>query len=1161
MRPGTRFFLIILSLSYALLLNRQASAQALKGQSTRTHALVLSKSVPKEKSEHLIRIGFIGDGNEQSPSPEGDAAFHFLKKQPDLSPSALTFEAIRKKPGMLGSFSIIWIHSINDALPEVAKDKKVIKAFRDYLNSGGKLFLTMDAFKYLVVLGLETEVPKDSLKITVDDGYGRKLGYHACYDHPIFEDMQGGAYIMMPVADTAARITGYFGDSKPANGKVVGVDWDYIFLRENSKLVLEYNSGKGKVIAAGAYMWFSAANRNRAHLDRFTGNIIRYLSGEKMQAETHYWNYATPCILQAPVPESKEKQFLPADKRPWITDADPLSLVRPRATDNFWDVAGERMLTMGSENGGIEEIWAHPFMAFRDYEAGIRFSDKDSIFWLRDGQPQVEIRPECFIRNYHFPNWDLKEIIVNDPKEPAGVIHYEYKGASPAEMIIRFRSNMRLMWPYSEKVSGSLCYSFFQPLQQFTIYQANGKNALILGADREAKQALSGRFGSIKYDPVRKEFYGTDTSVFMVSGLSRYELGTKDVLNVVYCATNEGLDSARAGFFRAMRDPHEVYENAARHCREVLRDQLTITGPEKDFNTGYRWALLAANRFFVRTPGMGTSLVAGYSTTAHGWDGGHAVNGRPGYSWYFGRDGEWSGFAFLETGNFEGVKSELEFYRKFQDLSGKIVHEATTSGVIHYDAADATPLYIQLAGRYFRATNDTSFLRSNWPFIKKAIDFCFSTDTDRDHLIENTGVGHGWVEGGELYGSHATLYLQGCWSAALSEAAVMAAALKLPDADYYAEESKTVRQIINWRFWNSEKHFYSYGMNKDRSFRTEPTILPAVPAGFKLFDKENARFVLKQYASNAFSTNWGTRIIRDDSPLFKPEGYHYGSVWPLFTGWASLAEYAYGNDVQGYFHLMNNLRGYRSWGQGFVQEVLNGSQYKPSGVCAHQCWSETMVLQPAIEGMLGLNVNVPDQRIGLAPHLPADWDSLAVEGIHAGKDILELKMKRDSQKYSWQIRKTGSTPLTLDFLPSFPSGTVFTRVTMNGEPIQFTTITGKQSTTLIVNPPLWSDQNLEIWYDKGIQVIPVTTDPKPGDPAEGMRILSTKFERNTYEIELENNPASHGELTVYLHKQEPVAVENATIIRKDGDYLHLDVEFEAGLGKYVTRTVKIVLGQ
>jgi len=73
---------------------------------------------------------------------------------------------------------------------------------------------------------------------------------------------------------------------------------------------------------------------------------------------------------------------------------------------------------------------------------------------------------------------------------------------------------------------------------------------------------------------------------------------------------------------------------------------------------------------------------------------------------------------------------------------------------------------------------------------------------------------------------------------------------------------------------------------------------------------------------------------------------------------------------------------------------MNGSTYEPSGVCPHQCWSETMVLQPAIEGMLGLIVNDGEKKIVLSPHFPAGWDSVSVRNIRAGNSTFDLCMKR-----------------------------------------------------------------------------------------------------------------------------------------------------------------------
>ena len=79
-------------------------------------------------------------------------------------------------------------------------------------------------------------------------------------------------------------------------------------------------------------------------------------------------------------------------------------------------------------------------------------------------------------------------------------------------------------------------------------------------------------------------------------------------------------------------------------------------------------------------------------------------------------------------GLFGTVRSELELMQRYQDLSGKIFHEISTSGSVHYDASDATPLYIMLAAHYLRASGDTAFIRASWPKIGKAMEYLFDFD-------------------------------------------------------------------------------------------------------------------------------------------------------------------------------------------------------------------------------------------------------------------------------------------------------------------------------------------------------------------------------------------------------------------------------------------------
>ena len=60
----------------------------------------------------------------------------------------------------------------------------------------------------------------------------------------------------------------------------------------------------------------------------------------------------------------------------------------------------------------------------------------------------------------------------------------------------------------------------------------------------------------------------------------------------------------------------------------------------------------------------------------------------------------------------------------------------------------------------------------------KAYRFSAATDSDGNGLIENTNVGHGWVEGGALYPAHEEMYLQGLWVAASRGTAELADAMQ-----------------------------------------------------------------------------------------------------------------------------------------------------------------------------------------------------------------------------------------------------------------------------------------------------------------------------------------------------------------------------------------------
>ena len=86
----------------------------------------------------------------------------------------------------------------------------------------------------------------------------------------------------------------------------------------------------------------------------------------------------------------------------------------------------------------------------------------------------------------------------------------------------------------------------------------------------------------------------------------------------------------------------------------------------------------------------------------------------------------------------------------------------------------------------------------------------------------------------------------------------------------------------------------------------EVSVLATVPMWFGLLDEHNTSAMITQLADSDHQSDWGMRIISDASRDFSGGGYHFGSVWPLFTGWASVGEYRYHRAFPAYANLRAN---------------------------------------------------------------------------------------------------------------------------------------------------------------------------------------------------------------------------------------------------------------
>ncbi len=1090
-----------------------------------------------------VRIGIWGSPNH----PGARLAYGWLQEHTDFQPFYLDDTHLDD----LQEADLLWLHQQDSTtyrdLPAAAAG-----AIQAWLQQGGRLLLTQEAARQVQPLQLDSLAPQIGYMLARDGGYGRKMGLHAFLDHPVFAGLHGGAFIFGPHEDVNCRQIGYFGNHKPANGRVVAVDWAYIKLKEDRRLLIEFTPGRGRALSIGSYIWLDMPNRQQAQFELFMNNVLHYLLDEQ-PAAGHYWPQTDPVVQAQPLADSLPAAAAGSWQPPPATSLQP-QLHLPAGSDNYLEASGRRLLVMGEEQGGIEEIWAHPFMALRDYEAALTLGD--SLIWLSSLQPEVYVSPGLFVRRYRLPGATLREYVVVHPQQPQMVIHYTYQGRDSALLHLRFRSNLRRMWPYSQRTTGDIYYDWDDQRQAFVIRNAPGDMGLMLGSSRSPRWRHLGN----AVREMRIPFAGIDLPPFTwgFTGAAAYSLQPKDSLTLTLAATSTGGDSLLAAYEAARQRPQQVLSANRQHSRQLLDSLTLLTTPDADFNQAYLWALLASDMFVVQTPGLGRALVAGYATSAHGWNGGQRVSGRPGYAWYFGRDGQWSSLALLDYGDFATVRDQLQFYLDFQDVSGKIFHEVSTSGVVHYDAADATPLFVLLAGRYLQHSGDVDFIRQHWPQIKKAIDFCYSTDANRDKLIDNLNVGHGWVEGGHLYGAQSTLYLSSCWAAALQAAAYMATTLGEDElATRYRHDAAEVVQIINRDFWNPSTHFYNHGKYPDGSYNEALTVMAALPVYFGQADATRAAPVLARLRSNDFTTDWGVRIVPAGSPHFNPRGYHTGSVWPLYTGWTALAEYAAGNYLAAYQHVDNNLRVSRYWGKGYIEEVLDGARYQPMGVCAHQCWSETLTLQPLLEGMLGFHPDAIAGRVRLYPAPPPQWDSLRVTNLRIGQQRLHLFMNRqsDTTRYRLSLGKEGR--LQVELAPVLPPGTRVSSVTWQGQPVAAVIDTTARGWVRVkIEVALQQAGEMTIAHRGGISVLPLTPQPQPGDESQGFRLLDARLTDETYRLRFTGPAGTTHTFQVYSAQPLSEQSSGASLIKQQGVIYTWQLTFDGQEG-YRDKTVEL----
>ncbi len=784
-------------------------------------------------------------------------------------------------------------------------------------------------------------------------------------------------------------------------------------------------------------------------------------------------------------------------------------------------VAGERGVVVGQQEGTFE-AWVLPVKVLSHFAIRAEVEGYSVPIELNPAAAEIEVFPDHTTITYSHIAFTVRQTMFAPDGAPDGtgaVVLFQMDAIRPMDLTFSFTPEVRPMWP--EKGSGLpsaewvtrgesgfyVLHTDFPDLAAAVALPAAKSGVLAPFQERPQFHPVELR---LHFDPKRDG--GKYFPLLMAVGRTT-ETARTGALEAKLAALDAGMAT--------------IYAKHAAGYAQRMAAATEIETPERDLDEDLRWAEVSIEQLRAREERTGkVGLVAGYYSSGD--------SARPGFGWYFGRDTMYTMYAVNSFGDFGLTRTAMDFLLAQQRADGKMMHEySQTAGEIDwrslpylYAAADSTPLFLCTMLDYVRASGDVGYLREHRDAVKRAWTFEVTHDTEG---IYDNSQGTGWVESWPPGMPHQEIYLALLDQQASAAMGVMAGMLGETEMQRTAvERAAAVESKIEAEYYEPELKAYAFSRGADGTLDRSATVYPAVAwwnagaPGLKVPEES-----FRRWASHDFSTDWGLRDVAESDPLYDPISYHQGSVWPLFTGWASMAEYRTGRSLSGYMHLRENADLTTAGDLGAVTELLSGAFYEPFGrSTSHQLWSSAMVVTPLLRGLFGIEVDAVAGTIRLDPHLPATWDFATVRRLHVGGTTVDLEFKRDGQRMV--VRVTAASGPAVRLVSSAAAG--------EGR--------GGSGPVLAIPLPL-----VEVGI--GPQAV------LPGDRTHGMKVLSESASGRAMTLDLEAPGGSTGELQVRRNAAGlTVTAEGATLRAGEGSVQRMNVTLPQGEG-YQARTVTL----
>lgn len=454
-----------------------------------------------------------------------------------------------------------------------------------------------------------------------------------------------------------------------------------------------------------------------------------------------------------------------------------------------------------------------------------------------------------------------------------------------------------------------------------------------------------------------------------------------------------GAPAALALLAHALTRRDDLLAERQAQFAALFADGPRFSSPDAGLNTAFDLARANMQILEAEAPRLGRYFYAGLEM----------------FPFWFSNDGAYSTMAMFASRLPSAGENHVRIGARYSP-DGRVPHQISPSGkIVGAGNAQETPLWVMSVWDAYCWTGDRAFLQEVYPAVLQGM-FAYvlgAIDPDGDGYPSGPGIIEVNGMGEEKLDSAAYTW------AALR--AVRAMAETLGDEAHLRQAQAWIEKIeahFEEDWWDPSGGCYAMSLLDPGNARyAVPFWAIIVPLEVGLASPEHAAAMFTLLREQ-YIDSWGLQHTAG----------HKSRIWTLPTGTLSRAAYRYGENELG-FEMLHHLADTLGAGSiGLFHELI------PEGACIIQLWSAALMVRGVVEDLLGIRVQAAEGRVVIAPHLPADWSSAALENLVFGPYRLRITVTP-----GWMEIENRSMEGTLQVAGCFPNGEEFDRVLAAGE--------------------------------------------------------------------------------------------------------------------------------